>query len=218
MPLMSNPYREGTSYHRVFQALLDADGLTEEQLRRAVCASLHKAEHLAGNDVRVVLSPRRELHGRMKDVRGSYAAHGHLYYAEQDAAGLWRVVPRVPHLSKRAREPVGGSSGVRRQRGCDVLIGDCRIHARNVPELLEKALSHLLANGILGRLPEGTLPFPRGGRRYLIAREPRHRDGKDFAAPVRVGGYVAEAYRDYAGACSQLARFLAVCGVPFRTL
>jgi hypothetical protein len=214
MPL-TNPYRDGSSYHVLFQTLMDADGVTEEHLRHAVCKSIHKAEYLAGNDVKVVLSPRRELHGRMADVRGSYAAQGHLYYAEQDAAGIWRVFPCVPPMSKREREAPGDGPRTLRQRGCDVAVGDYRFYARSVPELFERTLSYLQENGHLDRLPEGTLPFPRGKKRYLIACEPRHRDGDDFTSPVRVGSYVMEAHRDYDNACSQLAEFLAVCGVAF---
>ena len=214
MPL-TNPYRDGSSYHAIFQALMEAAGLTEEQLRHTVCRSLHKAEYLAGNDLSVVLSPRRELHGRMADVRGSYAAQGHLYYAEQDAAGLWRVFARQPHLSRREREPAGNGPAALRQRGCDVVVGDCRFHARSIPDLCERTVSYLLENGHLSRLVEGVLPFPRGKKRYLIACEPRHGDGDDFTSPVRVGSYVMEAHRDYDNACSQLAEFLAVCGVAF---
>ena len=215
LPERNNPYREGSSYHLVFEKLAQNDGMTVDCLRQTIRNAMHKEEYLAANDVKVVLSPRRELSGRLKDVRGHRSAKGHLYYAEQDSAGVWRVFPRNPPLPPldphRRRE--GG-----RCRGIDVQIGGCQVHARNVPELCREALSYLVKGGHVDRLPPGTLPFATSGRRYLIAREPKHQGGGDFSCPVNVGRYHIEAHKDYAAACRQLGRFMTLCDVPFKVL
>jgi hypothetical protein len=215
---LSNPYRKGGSYHLVFQTLLDADGTTVAELRDVIVRRMpEKADYQAGNDIKVVLTPRKGSPEDQPDVRGHTSAKGHLYYAEKDPASRWRVFPRTPPMKPRGRDEGRGSERPR-QRGIDVRVGDRQFHAQNVPELCEAALTYLIRDGHMARLPPGTIPFATSSKRYLIAREPKHQHGVDFSCAVHVGDYYIEVQKDYARACCQLAKFLAVCGVSFKEL
>ncbi len=218
-PPLTNPYgKQSGSYHLIFQALLNADGVTFDDLMNMIVQKQGKEPHQAAASVTVVLSPRKELHGRLRDLRGSLAAQGHLYYAEQDAAGLWRVFPRVPVLPPYPPRAGGGGQDDGHRRGIDVQVGDCQFHAPSVPELCKGVLAYLVKGGHLDRLPLGTLPFATSKKRYLIARRQNHPHGERFSAPVTVGGYFMEADHSYQDACSHLEKFLAVCGVGFEVL
>jgi hypothetical protein len=76
MAANKNPYRDGSAYAKVFDAL-----------RKAGQKGISRAELLESNavaDVTVVLSPRQEgVSTRGGDPRGNMSSQGHLYFVDK---------------------------------------------------------------------------------------------------------------------------------------
>lgn len=102
-----------------------------------------------------------------------------------------------------------------RQRGATVEVAGQRIDANTVPDLYEQVLRLVLDNGHAKKL-NTIVPYRTSNKRYLISREPKHPNGKDFFVQVRVGSYYLEAHKNYQTALKQLAQLLGKLGLDLR--
>jgi hypothetical protein len=97
----TNPYREGSAYSKVFDALRSTGnkGVSRKELLK---------KHSTA-DITVILSPRKE--SKRGDVRGNYSAQGHLYYVipmnGKDGQKRFRLAWRTKALVARTRKPQG---------------------------------------------------------------------------------------------------------------
>lgn len=97
----SNPYRTGTGYRFIFNRILQEPKLTHDGLIKWFMENFDKPRPAAEASVKVVVSPKKDiscLSGRGKEIRGNKSAMGHLYYAEKDEKGHWRLFKRIPPL------------------------------------------------------------------------------------------------------------------------
>lgn len=92
----TNPYKEGSAYGKVFEAIRKAKGQTVSR------KELLEAGH-APADVTVVLSPRDESQCK-GDCRGNMSSQGHVYYLKVMGQGrdkrfrlCWRKTELNPH-------------------------------------------------------------------------------------------------------------------------
>jgi len=97
----ANPYRDGSAYSKVFDALRASGntGVSRKELLKKNATA----------DITVVLSPRKE--SKRGDVRGNYSAQGHLYYVirmnGKDGQKRFRLAWRPKALIARTRKPQG---------------------------------------------------------------------------------------------------------------
>ncbi|MBI5017162.1 MAG: hypothetical protein HZB55_16970 [Deltaproteobacteria bacterium] len=89
-----------------------------------------------------------------------------------------------------------------------VRIADHLIHAESVPDFYKMAMAWLVDNGHMQRV-DTLVPFKTSQQRYLIAKTPRHPNGKDFFSPVNHRGYYMEAHKNYRDAVFHLRKLLA---------
>lgn len=102
-----------------------------------------------------------------------------------------------------------------RQRGTTVEVAGQRIDANTVSDLYEQVLRLVLSKGHTEKL-DSILPYRTSNERYLIARKPKHPNGKDFFVQVHVGSYYLEAHKNYQTAIKQLAQLLGKLGLDLR--
>lgn len=88
-------------------------------------------------------------------------------------------------------------------------LPDQLLEASTVGELYIKGLQYLDTRGLLDKLP---VPFETGPSRYMLNREPAHREGA-FVQPVEYKGYYMETNTARERAKLYLKRLLAQCGV-----
>jgi hypothetical protein len=94
-----------------------------------------------------------------------------------------------------------------RQRGAIVEIGEKRFNVGSLADLYSQVLRFLDANGQLDKL-KPYLPIATSKKRYLIADQPLHPNGKGFIRPVEYRGYFMESHKDYKNGIISLRRIL----------
>jgi hypothetical protein len=106
----------------------------------------------------------------------------------------------------------GFAARVPRTRGIEVAIDGVIIRASTVPDLYEQVLSLLERQGKTHDI-QRLLPYKTSSRRFLIAAEPRHPNGRPFVVVVKHSAFFMEAHKSYQTAVLQLSAFLQHLGV-----
>jgi hypothetical protein len=115
---------------------------------------------------------------------------------------------RVPRMDGvKQKEDYALLNRTPRQRGVIVEIGGKRFNADSLADLYSQVLRFLDANGQLDKL-KPYLPIVTSKKRYLIAAQPLHPNGKGFVRPVEYQGYFMESHKDYKNGIPILRRIL----------
>jgi hypothetical protein len=106
-----NPYREGTTYYKLFEQLHHQETVTRDNLIGYARKRLRLRKSAANASVSVVLSPRDK--SRRGDRRGNLSAAGHLYFVHKAVSRKtgqpvyhfhWR--PRILAQRRQSRQSV----------------------------------------------------------------------------------------------------------------
>lgn len=140
-------------------------------------------------------------------MKGALPASGFDTVAAGASAERLPSIPRADLKVLPRRTP--------RQRGVTVEVAGQRIDASTVSDLYEQVMRLVLSKGRAEKL-NSILPYRTSKERYLIAREPKHPNGKGFFAKVKVGIYYLEAHKNYETALKQLAQLLGKLDLDLR--
>ena len=138
-----------------------------------------------------------------------YDSHENGGYQEAD-----HTIARTEAVG-RPNETMDILSRAPRQRGVMVEIGGQLFSADSLADLYDQVLRFLADNNYLEKLVQH-LPVATSAKRYLIAVEPFHPNGKAFVRPVEHQGYFMEAHKDYKNGINHLRKILDLCGLSLR--
>lgn len=133
------------------------------------------------------------------------------FYDTQEDKDLPEIEVSGAHL------PDDLSGRVPRQRGVTVQVDGQAIKAVSVPDLYDQILRFICDKGHIKKLKRH-LPLATSSKRYLIATDPVHPNGKNFVLPVKYKGYCMEAHKDYKNGVNHLRKMLDLCGLSLSYL
>ncbi|MBW2307970.1 MAG: hypothetical protein JRG73_13675 [Deltaproteobacteria bacterium] len=99
-----------------------------------------------------------------------------------------------------------------KQRGITIKVDGQSLTAVSVADLYRQVLRFLADEGYLNKL-KVHLPIATSAKRYLVAAEPFHPNGKKFVHPVEYQGFHMEAHKDYRIGIKHLRKMLDLCGL-----
>lgn len=157
----SNPYREESSYAKIFDYIRHKQVVTRQEL-------LDQGFPVA--DITVIMSPRAEgASSREGDPRGSLSAHGHLYYMEklqkEDGAPQrfrlrWRATPLERKLRSVKVEKASQKS-------------EPKAKAPKVPKAkVEKAPKAKAAKSVKAKTPKAKAPKAKTPKAPRVEKAP----------------------------------------------
>ena len=110
----------------------------------------------------------------------------------------------------------GATSGLAyrepRQKGVVIKIDGQRFNAYSLPELYSQVLKYLCDSGAIDKIKDH-LPLATSGKRYLIATEPIHPNGREFFSPIEYAGFYMEVHKSYSCGISHLKKLLDLCNL-----
>ena len=121
-----------------------------------------------------------------------------------------QVEPSSVDYVKTRKAVKGPSDRAPRQRGVTIKINGQKFRADTLAELYYEVLRFVCDIGHIEKL-KPHLPLPTSRKRYLIATEPVHPNGREFVAPVEYNGYYMESHKDYKNGINHLRKMLNVC-------
>jgi hypothetical protein len=136
------------------------------------------------------------------------------FYDSQSKPNAYQTEPPPTHTRVPRMDGVKSQNKDRsllnrppRSPGAIVEIGGKRFNADSLADLYSQVLRFLDENGQLDKL-KPYLPIATSKKRYLIAAQPLHPNGKGFVRPVEHRGYFMESHKDYKNGIPILRRIL----------
>ena len=120
-----------------------------------------------------------------------YDKHREAFEAIQAALSDTTDISLVPVTSKN--------------KGSELIVNNHKIFGNTVPEFYQSALKYMVKN--ISNLDE-QMPYATSNKRYLIAKQKLHPNGKEFRMPIEYKGYYMEAHKSHEQAIKSLAKFL----------
>jgi hypothetical protein len=146
-----------------------------------------------------VIEKLLEIHDQHHEKNGGRRSR--VFHAEgmddQKASSLKSKMNGSDKISKREQ----------RERGGIVAINGKKFEAVSVADLYRKTMQYLCDEGFMEKI-QRNLPIPNGSIRYILAREPSHKNGDPFHQPANYGEYYMEAHWSWADGVKYLQKML----------
>lgn len=114
--------------------------------------------------------------------------------------------------TKVAVKEIEAKTAGKKREPIEFYINDKSLEAKNIPEMYQKALEYLIDASLLDDV---SLPVSTGEKRYILAKEPVHPNGKPFLAPVVYKGFFMESHNNREAAIAQLKKLIESVGCAF---